>query len=584
MNSTQSDNGGQSYLRRLSAGEGAVADDDDANLPVQEKEDANSKMAFTRQKDELERARLEDLKAIREQYPKSLLLRMKKCRANNRIDIADRLRDKETGEFVPKLTELNLLRIYDALFIGKTIADVHCDTSRRMIVDESGRQIDDVWSPRELMEAIQVVGLRSQNGSLSAAMVKRTLRTWALANQFNDISERVRTKLEEVEWDGASRLEAYLIKTLGLEDSADNRLFSKYWCLSLYNRVMHPGCLAPISMAMFGSMDAGKSHFQNMICRELLFNKKAAPVTFDPNMDKKQLFRDIYGISIIATIPEMTGFGTGDLRKMKAILTGTTDTFDQKFGFSDAWPRQFIFVMDGNRYAGLFRDNDDTNADGRSQGERRWFPVFVGQIPGASGEVRWDQKFKVDFSEQFGLELWQVMKECDSWMASHDMDGYEKLVMETTAMVKEFSRREKEAGQGTVKDEMLDELFPRVMYRAVQSAGWIGSLAADGGKVRGLCVFSGDVIAAYKMLEGRPISPQKLNKKIALMKDSHRGRFSATNVTAFVFEGEEFSAMEDGRAEGGKELAEAFWRKYVSEVVPDSDYGQTDGEKSRDGF
>lgn len=552
----------------------------DSSRPVPS-EAEKMKESNRRKKEEAENEakRMADIRSIQKAHPKNLVARVKALIASNRILLTDMV-VKDNVPY-PRLTEMNLYRIFDALFVGKLVTDFHCDTSRRIIVDENGEQVDGIWDARNLFDAVQVVGLRSGgNGGLTMGILDRTLKRWALSNKFNDISERVRYRLEDIQWDGTSRLESYLIETLGAENSADNRLFSKYWCLSLYNRVMSPGCLAPISMAMFGAQDAGKSHFQNMICREALFDPKAAPVTYDPSVDKKELFRNIYGISIIATIAEMTGFGKADLRKMKATLTGTTDTYDQKYVISGPWRRQFIFVMDSNRYAGLFRDDDDIGADGNSYGERRWFPIFVGQIPGATGEIRWTQDFRVDFGPAFVNRFWQMMKECAEWMAANGNDSYERLVLETTTMVKRFSRDEKNAGQGIVKDENFDEVFSSALYRAVSLSGRIGKVTAAEEMVRGLTLLNRDFLAAYKALTGKDVSAKKVTQKMKQLKGVKCGFTSTGKNSAYVFDDAQFGKMKDGRDDLDAML-DRFWCLTMGDEKRDEDFGKTDAELSR---
>lgn len=545
------------------------------------------------QKAVLEATRKADIRAIQAKHPHDLVKRIRALRYSNRIDWADTMFDKVANITRQTLTDMNLVRIFDAMFIGTAVGDIHCDTSRRAIVDESGVAVDDIWSPRALFEAVQVCDLYSKNNSLTMERIIRVLRKWALEHKFNDISERVRVKLEGVEWDGAAQMESYLIETLGLEDSTDNRMFSKYWILSLYNRVMNPGCLAPISMAMFGSQDAGKSHFQNVHCRELLSDPKAAPVTFDPDRQLRDLCRDIYGNSIIATIPEMTGYGKADVKKMKAILTGTTDTFDQKYGFSSKWPRQFIFVMDGNSYEGLYRDGDDEDEDGNSQGERRWFPVFVGQIPGATGKVRWNQEFRVDFGPQFAARLWQVMKECELWMDEHGMDGYEALVHQTTAMVKEFSRKEKNAGHGIVKDAVLDTFLPKALYRAVRRYGKIGDIrvGVKGEKenVNGLYVLAADLILAFDAFGRKVNASRTLTSQMrAIGALCGRTGTKGNDVSAFVFPSSDEKFPKPG-AVGSvcmDDVYEWFWDKYIGggEMPHDEHFGKTIAELNSDDF
>jgi hypothetical protein len=497
----------------------------------------------------------------------------------------------------PENTEVNLYRFFDALFVGGKIDELHYDTSRRMLVDENGVVVDDAWAARDLMDAARKVKFKG----LSSDTVIKALRVWALDFKFNDITERVKAKLANIQWDEDERLERFLIDTFQCADTSENRLFSKYWCLSLYNRVMNPGCRAPIAMALFGGMDAGKSYFQKLICEELLFNADAAPVEFDPARKTLDLFRDIYGNSIIASIPEMTGFGKSDLRKMKAFMTGTTDTFDQKYGFSSAWPRQFIVVMDGNSYSGLWRDDDDADANGESQGERRFFPIFAYEIPASTSAIRWrvDKDLKLpylnDGGAQFREDLWQVMKECETFMKLFGDYAYDKLVSETSRMVRDFSKREKDAGQGTVRDKTFDEHFPSVLYRCIKTRGMIGTVKVGDEKIKGLRVLTKDLQTAYFDLTRKEISPQQISKKMktTAAKKGEAGR-DKLKVTAFVFDDKEFTdlpVLSDKDTDYSQKMAtqrvtiaKEFVRLYVSEESVSDNEGDSSREVEDERF
>ncbi|MCA8304188.1 virulence-associated E family protein [Burkholderia seminalis] len=481
--------------------------------------------------------------------------------------------------WAPQNTENNLHRFFDSLYVGGRIDEIHYDTARRMLVDELGQRVDDEWPVRELLDAARVANFRG----LTSDVLLKALRKWALDYKFNDIAERVKARLENVERDGLDRLETFLIDTFQCADTPDNRVFSKYWCLSLYNRVMNPGCRAPISMALFGPQDAGKSYFQKVVCEELLFNHDAAPVEFDPDRQFRDLFRDIYGISIIASIPEMTNFGKIGVNRMKAFQTGTTDTFDQKFGFSGAWPRQFIIIMDGNRYEGLWRDNDDVDARGESQGERRWFPVFAFEIPDSVGPVRWraDQGLKLptldDGAMRLRENLWQLMKECEDFMRMHGDAGYQRSINDATLMVKRFSKREKDRDEGTVRDKSFDEQFPSALYRAVVRGGAIGTVSVDGvGKVRGLRVLAKDIQSAYLDATKTAIPPQRVSKKMKALPclKGFAGR-DAMKVTAFVFNQPEFADLHDGK-ENQQKFVEVFVKMFVSDTPDTDDAGRGD--------
>jgi hypothetical protein len=348
---------------------------------------------------------------------------------------------------------------------------------------------------------------------------------------------------------------------------------------------MTPGCLAPITMALFGPMDAGKSHFSTLLCREIMFDAKADAVTFDPAGERKEFLRNIYGLSIVANMSEMTGFGKIDLRKWKSFSTNTTDTFDQKFGFSGQWPRQWIFISDANRYEGLWRDNDDTDTNDESQGERRLFPIFVGEIPGATGSVRWASDARANIEpNSFGERLWQMMKTCEAWMECHEERGYKKLVAATTSMVKRFSKAEKDADQGTVHDKTFDEQFPRVLRRCIEQRGIIGYVRVGADKVLGLRLLSGEIQTAYEYVTKRPTTPQQISKKMkAAGALKGRAGSGALNVTAFVFGDEDFSKLGDGY-EDREQIAKDFERLYLHDAPASENEGKSEDELEGEEF
>jgi hypothetical protein len=604
--------------------------DDEDGLPIFIDEDgrtvshpdyrakADSRLAEQRKKQARETAEgdLRRRRAIRKEN-KNLVARAKALAAvPDLIDFVDLRRDpdispaqatamKAMGQIVPVLpspSPINLQRFFDALFVGGVIDEVHYDTARRVLVDEEGELINnDEWAARELMEAARAVKLKG----LSSEVLLKELKVWALTYKFNDISERVRTHLESLPLDGDEDeeiLERFLLDTFVCVDNPDNRLFSKYWCLSLYNRIMRPGCYAPISMVLFGAQDSGKSTFANLLCKELMFDEDMEAVPYDPAGVQKDFLRNISGLSIIANMGEMTGFGKVDLRKWKSFSTSTSDTFDQKFGFSGSWPRQWIFISDSNKYEGLWRDGDDTDVNDESQGERRLFPIFVHEIAGATGTVRWpaDSRANIERGE-FAERLWRVMKVCDLWMKAHEYDGYKKVVAATTSMVKRFSKAQKDADQGTVHDKTFDEQFPAVIARCIKGRGMITTILIDGEKVKGLRVLASDLQNTYELVVKRQITPQSITKK---MKPTGAKKGFAgggkLKVTAFVFTDPEFVGLAEGtkdrddvfiRDGNGKVVSvekegfvTLFRRLYLSDAPAHENEGKTDEEVEKEGF
>ncbi|WP_334070679.1 VapE domain-containing protein [Burkholderia ambifaria] len=567
--------------------------------PYEQQESAERSATAKEQARHLEEGERAKRRAIRSEH-KNLVERAKALgRILDLINFVDLRRDpdvssaqatamKAMGQTIPVLpspTSINIQRFFDALFVGGTIDEVHYDTARRMLVDEQGVVIDDEWAARELMEAARAVKLKG----LSAEVLIKELKVWAKTYKFNDISERVKARLATFELDEDADediLESFLIDTFKCVNSEDNRLFSKYWCLSLYNRIMTPGCLAPISMALFGPMDAGKSYFSTLLCRELMFNAKADAVPYDPAGDRKEFLRNISGISIIANMSEMTGFGKIDLRRWKSFSTNTTDTFDQKFGFSGSWPRQWIFISDANRYEGLWRDNDDTDTNDESQGERRLFPIFVGEISGATGSVRWAADAKANLEpDEFAERLWQMMKVCERWMAYNEEHEYKKVVAATTSMVKRFSKAEKDADQGTVRDKTFDEQFPHVLYRCIQKRGIVTDVRVGDELVPGLRVLTKDIQSAYEFVTKRSITPQQIAKKMkATGAKKGRAGGGALNITAFVFDNPEFVALKGERGEDRDELAKTFVRLYLRDEPTTENDAKSEAELAIEDF
>ncbi|WLW40914.1 hypothetical protein GNAINCEL_00132 [Serratia phage KKP 3709] len=141
--------------------------------------------------------------------------------------------------------------------------------------------------------------------------------------------------------------------------------------------------------------------------------------------------RKITGKSIIANVGEMVGFKKADINRIKDFVTQATDEFDFKFEDSITKPRQWITIMDGNSYDGLQRD--DT-------GNRRFYPMFVGQVPDENGQPTWlgkpetsvhHEQFSVDYTG-FEEKIWLIMGECRAWMKEHGANGYATVLKQTS--------------------------------------------------------------------------------------------------------------------------------------------------------
>lgn len=316
----------------------------------------------------------------------------------------------------------------------------HIDTFRGRFVDHVGHLVDDRYSMVPLINAMNAAGLEAQ----PIIGVRNAFKEWAMQVKVNDLILQFEKRIPE--WDGVERIETRLMDLFQTFDTKLNREFGIYFWLSVYNRIMNPGCLAPIVLSLFGAQNAGKSRFSNEICRVVMNDKNASSVQLDLSSNSLEFLREITGNSVVANIGEMTGFTRGDLNKIKDFVTRTSDKMHYKYEGHFEQLRQWVSVLDGNKYEGLQRD--DT-------GNRRFYPMFLGQLPDKDGQPAWAEDFEVDYTD-FEALFMQCMAECRAWMASKGMKAYDAYVRATAKRVFEFSISEMKGDRGTIRDDNMD--------------------------------------------------------------------------------------------------------------------------------
>jgi hypothetical protein len=221
-----------------------------------------------------------------------------------------------------------------------------------MRTDRDGQIINAQYSVNELVKAVSELGIQGQN----AKTIRESFAEWALEKKRDTLRERIAANLPE--WDGEKRIENSMMELFECFDTPLNREIGWYFWTALYVRCIYGGHNAGIVLSLFGAQNCGKSYFAVRIVREILGDPAAFPTPLDLSAGTLQFLRTITGNSIIANIPEMTGFTRADLNKVKAFVTQASDTFDFKFEGSQTKARQWLTVMDGNKYAGLQRERN----------------------------------------------------------------------------------------------------------------------------------------------------------------------------------------------------------------------------------
>ena len=354
-------------------------------------------------------------------------------------------------------SEMNRLAVFDALFdYGSGIVPYpHRDTFRGRLVDHRGEVLTQKTSMQvETIAAVNAAGLENP----AARAVGESYIIWAAQHKRDGLLANFERNMKE--WDGNSRLETKLIDLFQPFDTPLTRLVGKYFWLSLYNRITSPGCPAPTSIALIGAQGAGKTRFSRILCETLMDDKNVAPIPLDwSTKDFNNFLRAITGQSIIANVAEMGGLKKADIERMKDFATRDKDELNFKFEDSLIKPRQWIIITDGNTYEGLQRDET---------GNRRFYPIFLKQLPDENGQPAWAEEFEVDYTN-FKEEVWQIMAECRAWMAEKGMTGYYQLVTEVQRGVQSFSRNEMDNNRGTIHNSDIDAY----LMKAVVQGDWI---------------------------------------------------------------------------------------------------------------
>ncbi|WGN90721.1 DNA primase [Burkholderia phage vB_BglM_WTB] len=360
---------------------------------------------------------------------------------------------KDGGMPVPMAlsTEMNRFAALEALF-GNSEHRPHLDLFKGRILDEQRRVIDDHYPIVDILEGVHHLGLRAQ----SADQLRKAIREWCLRDRRNDLIESLKKRLPE--WDGVPRLDTALLKIFEPKDTPLNRKISRYFFTSLYARTMHPGSIAPIVLTLIGPQNAGKSFFGKLICEEIMNDRKADAVDFTLDMDQMEFLRSITGNSVVAQAGEMSGMVTKDLNKLKQFITKASDSMRHLYEGHVHQPRQWVMLMDGNEYDGLQRDRT---------GNRRFYPLFVGQVDDVNGKPAWKEQFRANL-DTFREDIWQLLAEARAWYAEKGEKGWNAFVSDTANDVFAFSDEEMLNDRGTVRDDAL-EMHLRPAIRRVKA-------------------------------------------------------------------------------------------------------------------
>lgn len=399
--------------------------------------------------DENERARYfkrhnildENTLVIASQEEEDVIDRADKLR-NARLDWAMLMPPKkgdESGATKPVKCDENLRIALQALYYGKN--SLYFDEFVGLPADAKGVALDRNYAFGRVLQALPHMGYAVGN---SVTKISEVMVSIAGEKRRNSMTDKFLSKMPE--WDGVERTSTFGIELFECEDSQLNRDVWRYYWLSLYNRIVRPGCNAPIVLALIGAQGCGKSYFYTKTVRHAMSDYSANYVPHSLGNDETRFLRSITGASVMCNISEMSGFGKADIEKIKSFVTQTDDSLDHKFMAPVQQQRQWIITMDSNTYEGFQRD---------STGNRRFYPVFCGQTNEPEDAPAWNVNFRADLDKFDKDTFWQLMAECHSWVNEFGIVAYDKFVSKLMNDVSNFSTAQTKSNHGQVRNDAV---------------------------------------------------------------------------------------------------------------------------------
>lgn len=175
----------------------------------------------------------------------------------------------------------------------------------------------------------------------------------------------IRQMLDSLVWDGAPRVDGWLVRYLGADDTPLNRAVGWIMLVAAVRRVREPGVKFDTIVILEGRQGTGKSTALRIL---------AGPGNHSDNelltLDTKAQMEAMEGVWLYE-LSEMSGLSKGDVERMKAFASRDVDRARMSYGrFSEARGRQTIFIGTTNEHKYL---KDRT-------GNRRFLPVKTGEI------------------------------------------------------------------------------------------------------------------------------------------------------------------------------------------------------------
>lgn len=217
------------------------------------------------------------------------------------------------------------------------------------------REWEDVDSLNLLAYMQRDLGMRK----VSDTMVQQAVVIYGRRHTRNSPKEW----MDSLKWDGAPRINDFLIECLGADETVYSRSASKNFWLSMVARVFKPGCQVDNMIILEGAQGIGKTKVLRLIGGDW-YTEAHESVT------NKDFFMALNG-KIIVEIAELDAFSKAEVTRIKQVVSCSVDRYRSPYGrFPMDIPRMNIFVGTTNE-KNYLRDNT---------GARRFWPINCRRI------------------------------------------------------------------------------------------------------------------------------------------------------------------------------------------------------------
>lgn len=266
----------------------------------------------------------------------------------------------QKGEIAPVVANVYDVLVHDDRWQGIIAFDEHAQRVCKMRVPPYINGKAGEWEASDdTQTAIWMT--RRYHFAPASSTVAEAVETLARVHSFHPIRDWLRSLPE---WDGERRLESWLQKFMGVEDSEYVKRVGTWFIMGMIARVMKPGCKFDFCLVLEGPQGKGKSTALSILAGRDWFGDT------DLDLHNKDAMIALAG-KWLYEIAEMGAIARSEEKRQKSFLSRQVDEYRPPYGRRDVkMPRQLVFAGTTNEW--------EWNKD--PTGGRRFWPVGVGDL------------------------------------------------------------------------------------------------------------------------------------------------------------------------------------------------------------